>query len=257
MRSITRKLDDPHAIAPVLKRRARRLVLPYAERVKSRQLVTLDDGSEAGLMLPRGTQLRGGDVLVDTDGGLVEVGAAAEEVYRVTPRPGAAAPGFDLLRAAYHLGNRHVPVQLGPDALLLERDSVLRDLLRRLGMVVEDAIAPFEPEAGAYGGGHRHDHDADGGSLGEQLSIEAHRHGAAAHVHDHEHGHDHDHGHEQRAHAHGHSHGHDHGHGHVHGPDCAHDHAHDHAHCGHDHSHDHDHGHDHGHDHAHGHKHGR
>lgn len=152
----------------------RTLRLAYAGRCKSRQLVALDDGSEAGLFLPRGTVLRGGDVLLADNGALIRVEAAAEQLHEVAAAPNSTDPHFDLLRAAYHLGNRHVPVQLRPGKLLLERDAVLRDLLLRLGLAVRDIVEPFEPEPGAYGGGHRHDHDAAGGTLGELLSREAH-----------------------------------------------------------------------------------
>jgi len=221
MLKIVKKLSSPAAIAPVLKKRARQVVLPFAERSKSRLKIVLSDGTEAGLLLPRGTPLRGGDVLVDEQGGLIEVLAAAEEVYRVVAGARQADPAFALLRAAYHLGNRHIPVQLETGALILERDPVLRDLLLRLGMQVEEVIASFEPEAGAYGGGHRHDQDEDGGSLGEQLSIEAHRHDAPC-SHDHgpadSHGHDHGHEHE-------HEHEHSHDHGHVHDAHCGHEHG--------------------------------
>jgi urease accessory protein len=153
---------------------SRTLTLRYAERCKSRLRVTLDDGGEAGLFLPRGTVLCDGDVLLDEHGEGVAVRAAPEDLYEVTAAESASDPHFDLLRAAYHLGNRHVPVQLAPGRLRLERDSVLRDLLLRLGVRVREVIAPFAPEAGAYGGGHRHDHDTGGGMLGEQLSREAH-----------------------------------------------------------------------------------
>lgn len=152
----------------------RRLTLPYAERCKSRLRVHLDNDEEAGLFLPRGTVLRGGDQLQADDGRVIELLAAAEALYRVQAAPDSKDPHFDLLRAAYHLGNRHVPVQLQPGVLVLERDGVLRELLLRLGLRVSEAIAPFEPEAGAYGGGHRHDHDVSGGMLGEQLSRLAH-----------------------------------------------------------------------------------
>ncbi|MGQ0698922.1 MAG: urease accessory protein UreE [Panacagrimonas sp.] len=152
----------------------RKLRLSYADRCKSRLLVCLEDGAEAGLFLPRGTILRSGDILKSIDGILVAVAAAVEDLYEVTASDTSTNPHFDLLRATYHLGNRHVPVQLAPGLLRLERDAVLRDLLLRLGLVVEEIVAPFEPEAGAYGGGHRHDHDAVGGVLGELLSREAH-----------------------------------------------------------------------------------
>lgn len=154
--------------------RLRRLVLSFAERSKSRLLTTLDDGTEAALQLSRGTVLRGGDRLLAASGEVVEVQAASEALYRATPRLDSTDPRFDLQRAAYHLGNRHVSVELAPGALKLERDPVLRELLLRLGLEVTECIEPFEPEVGAYGGGHRHDHDPVGSSVGEQLSREAH-----------------------------------------------------------------------------------
>lgn len=153
----------------------RRLTLRYAERCKSRLRVELDDGTEAGIFLPRGTVLRAGDRIASEDAAVVvEIRAASEELYEVRAAHDAVDPNFDLLRGTYHLGNRHVPVQLAPGRLRLERDTVLRELLLRLGLDVRDVVAPFEPEAGAYGGGHRHDHDKTGGMLGESLSREAH-----------------------------------------------------------------------------------
>ncbi len=151
-----------------------RLTLRYAERCRSRLRVELDDGTEAGLFLPRGTVLRAGDRLAAQGGAIVEIRAASEELYEVRAAHDAIDPHFDLLRGTYHLGNRHVPVQLAPGRLRLERDTVLRELLLRLGLDVREIVAPFEPEAGAYGGGHRHDHDTTGGMLGEALSREAH-----------------------------------------------------------------------------------
>ncbi|MEW6167087.1 MAG: urease accessory protein UreE [Pseudomonadota bacterium] len=153
---------------------ARVLVLTYAERARSRLRAALEDGTEVGLMLPRGTLLRSGEVLLADSGERIVVRAAAEPLYRVTARSDDSDPGFSLLRAAYHLGNRHVPLALSADALLLEQDPVLRELLLRLGLVVTECVEAFEPEAGAYGGGHRHDHDAAAGALGERLSQEAH-----------------------------------------------------------------------------------
>lgn len=152
----------------------RRLVLTCDERAKTRFRARLSDGSDAAVMLPRGSAMRPGAVLVAETGETVEVVAASEPVYRVTAAADSADPAFDLLRAAYHLGNRHVPVQLAPDVLKLERDPVLRDLLVRLGLEVANAFEPFVPEPGAYGGGHRHDTDVEGGSLGETLSRAAH-----------------------------------------------------------------------------------
>jgi urease accessory protein len=130
------------------------LELPFDQRQKSRLRVTLASGSEVALFLTRGIILRGGDLLKSEDGLVVQIVAAQEPVYNViapTPR--------DLMCAAYHLGNRHVPLQIGDGWLRLEQDYVLRDMLLGLGMQVSEVNAPFEPEAGAYGGGHRHGHD--------------------------------------------------------------------------------------------------
>lgn len=134
-----------------------RLELPFDQRQKSRLRVMLASGREAALFLSRGIILRGGDLIQSEDGSVVvQIVAAQEPVYNViapTPR--------DLMCAAYHLGNRHVPLQVGDGWLRLEQDYVLRDMLLGLGMQVSEVQAPFEPEAGAYGGGHRHGHDDD------------------------------------------------------------------------------------------------
>jgi len=128
-----------------------RLVLPFELRQKSRLLCRSDDGEEVGLFLPRGTVLRGGQRLRAHDGRIIEVVAAPERVLLVRADTAQA-----LARAAYHLGNRHVALEIAADHLLLEYDHVLADMLRGLGVRVEEALAPFEPEAGAYGGAHGH-----------------------------------------------------------------------------------------------------
>jgi urease accessory protein len=130
--------------------------LPFDLRQKSRLRVTTQSGIDAALFLDRGIILRGGDLL-KSDGGLViQIIAAQEPVYDVVaPTPKA------LMCAAYHLGNRHVPLQVGGQWLRLEQDYVLKEMLLGLGMSVSESLAPFEPEAGAYGGGHRHGHDDD------------------------------------------------------------------------------------------------
>ena len=152
----------------------RRLILTYEQRGKTRFRATLSDGSEAAIMLPRGSVVHPGARLVADCGEIVEVVAASEKIYRVSARADSADPAFDLLRAAYHLGNRHVPVELGPGLLKLERDPVLQALLQRLNLNVASCFEPFDPEPGAYGGGHRHDTDVDGGAIGEALSRAAH-----------------------------------------------------------------------------------
>jgi len=130
--------------------------LPFDLRQKSRLRVTTQSGIDAALFLDRGIILRGGDLL-KSDGGLViQIIAAQEPVYDVVaPTPKA------LMCAAYHLGNRHVPLQVGDHWLRLEQDYVLKEMLLGLGMSVSERFASFEPEAGAYGGGHRHGHDDD------------------------------------------------------------------------------------------------
>lgn len=141
---------------------ARALPLPFAQRRRSRQRWTLADGREIAWALPPGTVLRLGDVLCG-GGDAFEVHAADEHVLRVT-----ASDPRDLARAAYHLGNRHVLVEVGEGHLAIEPDAVLQDMLTRLGVHVHAATAPFVPETGAYGGGHRHGH-AD--SFGEDHAL--------------------------------------------------------------------------------------
>lgn len=128
-----------------------RLVLPFDKRQKSRLRTRLESGAEVGLFLERGTMLRDGDFLKTEDGLLVRVVAAPEKVYLVR-----CESTLQLMCAAYHLGNRHVPLEIGDGWLKLKRDAVLRDMLLGLGATVSDAELPFDPEAGAYGGGHSH-----------------------------------------------------------------------------------------------------
>lgn len=132
-----------------------RLVAPFEQRQKSRARVTLASGAEAGLLLPRGTVLRHGDYLRTRCGRVVRVEAAPEHVLTVR-----ADNPLVLLRAAYHLGNRHVHLEIGADWLRLGFDSVLRDMLTGLGLRVIEEDAAFEPEAGAYGGAPAHHHGA-------------------------------------------------------------------------------------------------
>ncbi len=132
------------------------LVLPFDLRQKSRLRVNLLSGKEAALMLDRGTILRGCDLIQATDGQVVEIVAANQAVTDVTADTPQA-----LMCAAYHLGNRHVPLQVGDGWLRLEQDHVLNEMLIGLGMTTFNLLAPFEPEAGAYGGGHKHHHDDD------------------------------------------------------------------------------------------------
>jgi urease accessory protein len=130
------------------------LLLPFDRREKSRQSVQLESGETAQLLLPHGTRLKEGDLLAGSNGGVIIVKAAAQRVLVVT-----AGSGIQLTRIAYHLGNRHTPVQIEEGVLVLEEDPVLEEMIVRLGGQVEKRDRPFEPEPGAYGGGHRHGTD--------------------------------------------------------------------------------------------------
>lgn len=139
------------------------LRMPFELRQKSRQLARLASGEDVALDLPRGIVLRGGDWLLATDGRAIEVVAEPERVLHVT----CAGP-TDLARVAYHLGNRHVPVQVGEGFLRIVHDHVLERMLQGLGATLATLEAPFEPEAGAYGAHHRHDNaSGHGGRIHE------------------------------------------------------------------------------------------
>ncbi|ROR21593.1 urease accessory protein [Comamonas sp. BIGb0124] len=213
---VNKLLPQGHGLAPVLLKRAATVELDWDVRQKSRFDATDSLGRALGIFLPRGTAVRGGDVLVAEDGSLIRVAAAPQPVLVITPCSSHGTP-FDLVRAAYHLGNRHVQIELTPTHLKIEPDHVLADMLRAMHLIVRSSTEAFEPEGGAYSshGGHGHGH---------------------SHAHEHEH-------------EHGHGHGHDHAHDHGHPQDAA-PHVHD-EHCKHDHDadHPHDHRHDHGHRH--------
>jgi urease accessory protein len=146
-----------------------RLTLGFEDRRRSRMRIRIDDGREAALILPRGTILRDGDRLRDPEQGAVVTVRAADQTLSRVHAAGAVA----LARAAYHLGNRHVPVQVGAGWLAYEHDHVLDEMIEELGLAVETCIAPFEPEAGGY----RHGPSGEGHQQG----------------HHHEHGHRHEH----------------------------------------------------------------
>lgn len=130
------------------------LLLPFSARQKSRQLARLESGEEIAIFLPPGSILHDGDILQADDGLKVRVQAEKEPVIYAS-----SEDHYLLLRAAYHLGNRHARVELGRDYLKLEYDPVLEELLTRLGLQVHHVSLPFDPEPGAYIGGHRHGHD--------------------------------------------------------------------------------------------------
>jgi urease accessory protein len=195
MLTVNKLIPQGHGLAPVLLKRAATVVLDWDTRQKSRFDTEDSQGRTLGVFLPRGSVVRGGDVLVAEDGALIKVIATPQPVLVVRTCPEHGTP-LDLLRAAYHLGNRHVQLEVTPDHLHLEPDHVLADMLRQMHLIVTEELAPFEPEGGAYAaGGHGHGHD---------------------HGHGHGHGHAHEHA-PAEAHDHGHAH-------HEHGPGCKHDH---------------------------------
>lgn len=155
--TVTRVLPPDHAAVVMAT-----LSLTAGDRAKSRHRFTADDGTPLYLNLARGTVLRGGDLLEgnrdENANALIRVVARPEPVVVVT-----AASSFDLMRAAYHLGNRHVSLELAADSLTLEPDPVLEAMLLQLGgLELAKLVLPFEPESGAYRSGihgHGHDHD--------------------------------------------------------------------------------------------------
>jgi urease accessory protein len=168
MLQVSKLLAGGHGLAPVLLKRAASVMLDWDVRQKSRFDATDSLGRQIGVFLPRGTLVRGGDVLVAEDGSLIRVIAAPQPVLVITHCSEHGAP-FDLLRAAYHLGNRHVPIELKPNHLKIEPDHVLAAMLRSMHLIVIEQLTTFEPEGGAYGAqashahGHSHGHsDGDG-----------------------------------------------------------------------------------------------
>jgi urease accessory protein len=201
MLTASKLLAGGQGLAPVLLKRAATVELDWDVRQKSRFEATDSQGRTLGVFLPRGTVVRGGDVLVAEDGSMVRVIAAPQPVLVITHCQEHGTP-FDLMRAAYHLGNRHVAIELQPDRLKIEPDHVLADMLRGMHLIVSEAQEPFEPEGGAYGSGHAGAH--------------GHAHGDGhSHGHGHDHDHDHDHG-DGDGHGRDHPGHHHHGHGHGH-----------------------------------------
>jgi urease accessory protein len=131
------------------------LSLPFDLRSRSRLRALLSTGEDVAITLPRGSMMRDGAVIASSDRGfLVKVQAATEELLEVR-----ADDAFGLLRAAYHLGNRHVQLQVLPNCLRLPYDYVLAEMVERMGAKALKVQAPFDPEPGAYSAGGHHGHD--------------------------------------------------------------------------------------------------
>jgi len=204
MLTANKLMPQGRCLAAVLLKRAATIELDWDVRQKSRFDTTDSQGRQLGIFLPRGTAVRGGDVLVADDGSLIRVIAAKQPVLVITHCSAHGTP-FDLTRAAYHLGNRHVPIELQPDHLKIEPDHVLAAMLRAMHLIVREDEVAFEPENGAYGAhtshaahGH-HDHspparmpvgpvlhpDAYASAPVSDDSAHAHDHGAHGHSHSH------------------------------------------------------------------------
>ena len=189
MLQVSKIIAQGQGLAPVLLKRAATVELDWDVRQKSRFDTTDSLGRHLGVFLPRGTLVRGGDVLVAEDGSMVKVLAAPQAVLRITACTTHGSP-FDLTRAAYHLGNRHVPIELKPDHLKIEPDHVLADLLRAMHLIVNAVEEAFEPEGGAYSAAtHAHSHAM---MPVQEPTPAPHVHGPNC-QHDHGHGHSHEH----------------------------------------------------------------
>ena len=179
------------------------IVLDFDERHRRRIAMTGTHGLEFLLDLPETVMLRGGDALVLEDGRLIEIVAAPEELSEI--RVGEPR---DLARLAWHLGNRHLPVQILANRIRIRRDAIIEDMARGLGAKIARIEAPFDPEGGAYAGPEVEETHVHGPGCGHDHHDHHDHHGHDHHAHDH-HGHDHD----KHDHDHGHAHGHDHKHG--------------------------------------------
>jgi urease accessory protein len=157
------------------------LALTAHDRTRSRHRFEATNGTPIQLSLPRGSLLRGNTLLASADGQMVRVVAKPEPVLKVM----AESP-LALARAAYHLGNRHVPLEIAPDSLVLEPDPVLEAMLLQLGgLSVQALIQPFEPEAGAYHGGHSHAATPAQSASSAHSPQDSHAHHPHAHPHAH------------------------------------------------------------------------
>lgn len=164
MKIFTQRLEQPTAeqtaILATQQQNGQFLQLDFDTRQRSRFRATLQNGEAVGIDLPRTGTLKDGDVVQNASGDIIQIFAKPQTLTKVT-----ADNAFELMRGAYHLGNRHVPLMLveqsqAQHALYFEPDYVLADMLMKLGLTVSEVAHAFEPETGAYGhGGHSHGHD--------------------------------------------------------------------------------------------------
>ncbi|MEM6623201.1 MAG: urease accessory protein UreE [Pseudomonadota bacterium] len=145
------------------------VLLDYGARYFRRRMVTCVSGREVLIDLPEAAAFGDGDRVTAVDGTVVEIKAAAEPLLEVR--------GAALARFAWHIGNRHTPCEVRDDCLLIQRDHVLEDMLRRQGAEVAHVDAPFQPEGGAYGHGRTHSHAHAHGPHDDPNAHIPHRHG--------------------------------------------------------------------------------
>ena len=154
------------------------LYLTHQERERHRLAAMLPSGQAVAIVLERGQHLSPGDILLSSSGQALRIKAQPEALMKIT-----ADTRLVFVRLVYHLANRHVRAMLEEAAIYIEPDSVLADMAQQIGAKVEMVHGVFEPEAGAYAGGHHHhgqdqdtsQQDNDMGRVGEMLSIEAHQ----------------------------------------------------------------------------------
>jgi urease accessory protein len=217
------------------------LTLDHDDRNRRRLALKADGGLDVLLDLDKATVLADGDAVKLEDGSLVQIKAAPQSLLEIR-----AENPLRLMRVAWHIGNRHTPAEITADAIYIENDHVLAEMVRGQGCAMTTVERPFQPERGAYDHAHGHDHAHDD-ACGCGHDHHGHDHHHHDHGHDHKHGHEHAHGQEhahgkENAHDHKHAHGHEHHHAHGDACGCGHDH-HDHEHHDHDYRHGAEHGH--------------
>lgn len=195
MNIYTQRLDlstlsaEQQAIIDRQKQAENFLYLDFDTRQRSRFKAETQHQETIGVDLPRTETIKNGSVLADHQGNLIQIMAANQALIEVT-----ADNGFDLMKGAYHLGNRHVPLMITPEALYFEPDHVLEAMLHQLGLHTQAVQAPFEPETGAYKGehgGHSHSHSHNRDHSHSHAHSDNHQHNHSdAHSHNHKHTHD-------------------------------------------------------------------
>jgi urease accessory protein len=167
MKLFNKHIPKGASMAKSLIAKAATITLDWDQRQRSRLNGLNSNGEPVALFLQRGKVLRNGDVMVCETGELLKIIASAQSVLKITACSIHGSP-LDLQRAAYHLGNRHIPLEIQSSHLLMEPDHVIEEMLKNMGLIVEKCMLAFEPEAGAYEQAsshrshhHHHEHHAE------------------------------------------------------------------------------------------------